>query len=360
MWMRTVTIAKLFHGWSVFRRNPSPTTNAGVNASCVMSTFRPLEAVIGGLFVGAACGVYMLFSGRIAGCSGSLKAILLGPRETTKIAFTGGLLAGGALMKVLLPSNFSAPPAPSLLLAFAGLATGIGTALANGCTSGHGLCGLSRFSFRSLVAVPTFMVAAIITTTIASGGTVGAFLPIGVTPAATTGLAAQLAGGLALALAAGIALLPAKSTAREVYLGLWSGGCFAIGLSIGGMVRPSAVTGALGPAAFDGTLWVLFCTALATTFVSFRVAARVGVREATVWGAASPPPVDRALLLGSVIFGIGWGAGGLCPGPLLVGVGAAPGAPGLLLVLLTVALGMVLSDVVLRKAVLGKAVLGKG
>jgi hypothetical protein len=325
-----------------------------------MSTFRPLEAFIGGLFIGVACGVYMLFSRRIAGCSGALKALLLGPHETSKIAFTGGLLSGGALMKVLLPSSFSAPPAPSLVLAFAGFAVGIGTALANGCTSGHGLCGLSRFSFRSLVAVPTFMVAAIITTTIASGGTVGAFLPIGVTPAATTGLAAQLAGGLALALAAGIALLPAKSTAREVYLGLWSGGCFAIGLSIGGMVRPSAVTGALGPAAFDGTLWVLFCTALATTFVSFRVAARVGVREATVWGAASPPPVDRALLLGSVVFGIGWGASGLCPGPLLVGVGAAPGAPGLLLVLLTVSLGMVLSDVVLRKAVLGKAVLGKG
>jgi uncharacterized membrane protein YedE/YeeE len=359
MWMRTVSIAQAFSLFESFSPKPYADIDRRRTRALVMSTFRPLEAVIGGLFVGAACGVYMLFSGRIAGCSGSLKAILLGPRETTKIAFTGGLLAGGALMKVLLPSSFSAPPAPSLLLAFAGLATGIGTALANGCTSGHGLCGLSRFSFRSLVAVPTFMVAAIITTTIASGGTVGAFLPIGVTPAATTGLAAQLAGGLALALAAGIALLP-KSTAREVYLGLWSGGCFAIGLSIGGMVRPSAVTGALGPAAFDGTLWVLFCTALATTFVAFRVAARVGVREATVWGAASPPPVDRALLLGSVFFGVGWGASGLCPGPLLVVVGAAPGAPGLLLVLLTVSLGMVLSDVVLRKAVLGKAVLGKG
>jgi hypothetical protein len=177
---------------------------------------------------------------------------------------------------------------------------------------------------------------------------------------ANTVLAAQLAGGLALALAAGLALLPAKSTAREAYLGLWSGGCFAIGLTIGGMVRPSVVLGALGPAAFDGTLWVLFCTALATTFVAFRVAARVGVQEASVWGAASPAPVDRALLIGSVFFGVGWGATGLCPGPLLVGVGAAPGAPGLLLVLLTVSLGMVLSDVVLRKAVLGKAVLGKG
>ena len=88
---------------------------------------------------------------------------------------------------------------------------------------------------------------------------------------------------------------------------------------------------------------VLFCTALATTFVAFRVAARVGIQEATVWGAASPPPVDRSLLLGSVFFGVGWGASGLCPGPLLVDVGAAPGAPGLMLMLLTVALGMALA-----------------
>ena len=357
--MRTVTIARdrarapqAFSRFECFSRNPSPSSNAEIEREHVhvMSTFRPLEAVIGGLFVGAACGVYMLFSGRIAGCSGSLKAILLGPRETTKIAFTGGLLAGGALMKVLLPSNFSAPPAPSLLLAFAGLATGIGTALANGCTSGHGLCGLSRLSFRSLMAVPIFMVTASLTTTITnittaikSGGPLGTILPIGATPTSTSVLAAQLAGGLALALAAGLALLPAKSTAREAYLGLWSGGCFAIGLTIGGMVRPSVVLGALGPAAFDGALWVLFCTALATTFVSFRVAARVGIQEATVWGAASPPPVDRSLLIGSVFFGVGWGASGLCPGPLLVNVGAAPGAPGLLLMLLAVALGMALA-----------------
>ena len=334
-----------------------------------MSTFRPLEAFIGGLFIGVACGVYMLFSRRIAGCSGALKALLLGPHETSKIAFTGGLLSGGALMKVLLPSSFSAPAAPSLVLAFSGICVGIGTALANGCTSGHGLCGLSRLSYRSLVAVPIFMVAAIITTTISSvtmtitsitttisnvtmtitsDGTLGAILPIAIVPigataATTTGLAAQLAGSLALALAAGLAFLPEKSTAREVFLGLWSGGCFAIGLSLGGMVRPSVVLGALGPAAFDGTLWVLFCTALATTFVAFRVAARVGIQEATVWGAASPPPVDRSLLLGSVFFGVGWGASGLCPGPLLVDVGAAPGAPGLMLMLLTVVLGMALA-----------------
>ena len=193
-----------------------------------MNSFRPLEAFIGGLFIGTACGVYMLFSRRIAGCSGSMKAVLhalaLGRREISKIAFTGGLLAGGALMQALLPSSFSAPPAPSLVLAFAGFAVGIGTALANGCTSGHGLCGLSRLSFRSLMAVPIFMVTASLTTTITdvttaikSGGPLGTILPIGATPTSTSVLAAQLAGGLALALAAGLALLPAKSTAREAY-----------------------------------------------------------------------------------------------------------------------------------------------
>jgi hypothetical protein len=68
----------------------------------------------------------------------------------------------------------------------------------------------------------------------------------------------------------------------------------------------------------------------------------VGVQEASVWGAASPAPVDRALLIGSVFFGVGWGATGLCPGPLLVGVGAS-GAPGLLLMLFAMALGMALA-----------------
>lgn len=137
-----------------------------------MASFRPLEACIGGLFIGVACGTYMLLAGRIAGNSGALKSIILGPREPTKLAFAGGLIIGGVLIKRLLPTAFEVSPAPTLLLAIAGLATGVGTAMSNGCTSGHGLCGLSRFSLRSLAAVPTFMAVAIAVSTANSGGVV--------------------------------------------------------------------------------------------------------------------------------------------------------------------------------------------
>jgi len=127
---------------------------------------------------------------------------------------------------------------------------------------------------------------------------------------------------------------------KETYAGLWCGACFAFGLGLGGMVRPSVVTNALAPASFDATLWVLFMTALATTFVAYRVAARAGVGAASTWGAATPAKVDAPLLIGSALFGVGWGLSGLCPGPLIVGLAADPAAPGPLLVLATVSLGM--------------------
>ena len=165
-----------------------------------VATFQPLAACIGGGFIGIACGAYMFFAGRIAGNSGALKAVLLGPREPTKMAFLGGLAVAGLLMKLVLPSCFEALPAPSMSLAAAGLAVGFGTALGNGCTSGHGLCGLSRLSKRSLVAVPTFMVAAMATATVRSGGIIGAPLPMADTPLPTLELAGRLAAGLLAAL----------------------------------------------------------------------------------------------------------------------------------------------------------------
>ena len=128
-----------------------------------MSSFVPLQAAIGGVFIGVACGAYMLLQSRVAGNSGAVKAVVNGPREPTKLGFVCGLVAGGAAIARLMPHLFEATPAPSLPLAAAGLCVGVGTAWANGCTSGHGLCGLSRFSLRSLAAVPTFMAAAMAT-----------------------------------------------------------------------------------------------------------------------------------------------------------------------------------------------------
>jgi len=161
-----------------------------------MAAFLPLQSVIGGIFIGVASGMYMLLSGRVAGCSGAMKALIVGPREASKLAFLAGLTTGGALMAHLLPSAFSPPPSASLVTAAAGLAVGLGTSLGNGCTSGHGLCGLSRLSLRSLAAVPTFMVAAILTATLRSGKTVGSPLPIGTTPPEVLGLAMKLSSAL--------------------------------------------------------------------------------------------------------------------------------------------------------------------
>jgi len=248
------------------------------------------------------------------------------------------------MMGSLLPSAFEAGPPPSMRLALSGLAVGLGVSFGNGCTSGHGLCGLSRLSLRSLAAVPTFMAMAIMAATTLSGTSFGGFLPVSSTPDAVITLSKQL--GLALAAAAvPLALLPRKSTAHEAYAGLWTGTCFAVGLSIGGMVRPSVVTAALSPAKVDLTLWVLFVTALVVTFGFYRVAAHVlNIPEAsaipTAKGGAQLRP-DAKLLTGASLFGLGWGSSGLCPGPHLVSLAAAPTASaGGWVMLATVGVGM--------------------
>jgi len=284
--------------------------------------------------------VYMLIAKRVAGNSGALKALILGPREPTKLAFLGGLVTSGALMGRVLPMAFESAPPASLALAASGLAVGLGTALGNGCTSGHGLCGLSRLSVRSLAAVPTFMGFAVATATIRSGSTLGTPLPIGATPPAVLELATKLASGLAVALLP--AALISDDSSMQLYAGLWSGATFGVGLALGGMVRPSVVTNALSPAQFDGTLWVLFMTALAVTFGFYRLSGALGVKEASA--AAAAAKVDTKLLLGAALFGVGWGSSGLCPGPHVVGIAAAPLEAGPLLMLGTVGAGMHLSS----------------
>jgi uncharacterized membrane protein YedE/YeeE len=112
----------------------------------------------------------MAFNGRIAGISGVLggMADARGEEFTWRLAMIGGLLVGGAVMFLVLPGSFASPPEdlPIGGVVLAGLLVGFGTRLGSGCTSGHGICGLSRLSSRSLVAVLTFMATAAITVAI--------------------------------------------------------------------------------------------------------------------------------------------------------------------------------------------------
>jgi len=123
-----------------------------------------LSALIGGALIGASASLYWTFNGRIAGISGILSGALLndGQERWVRLMFLLGLFAAGVGF-ALFTNRVPAPTLPLLPLALAGLLVGFGTRMSGGCTSGHGVCGLSRLSVRSLVAVLTFMVAAALT-----------------------------------------------------------------------------------------------------------------------------------------------------------------------------------------------------
>ena len=120
----------------------------------------PLQGLIGGLMIGVAAAIMLLGAGRIAGVSGmAARAIGLGggaPRMLA-LAFIIGLPLGAALVTWLAGPILSRFPMSMATLAVAGLIVGIGTRLGSGCTSGHGVCGMSRLSRRSIVATFTFM-----------------------------------------------------------------------------------------------------------------------------------------------------------------------------------------------------------
>lgn len=123
--------------------------------------FTPMSSLLGGIMIGIASALFILFNGRIAGISGIIGGLLRpAPGEIRwRIAFILGMFVAPALYGMV-----ATVPAPQIdadfpVLVVAGLLVGIGTRYSNGCTSGHGVCGLARLSPRSLVATLVFMAA---------------------------------------------------------------------------------------------------------------------------------------------------------------------------------------------------------
>ncbi len=130
-----------------------------------------LLALGGGALIGLAATLAALILGRVAGISGIWGMVLPGggvpPGDRTwRLAFLAGLLSAGVVAALVRPDAITASPAPLAVVAVAGVLVGFGTRLGGGCTSGHGVCGLSRLSLRSLVAVMTFMGTGAITVAI--------------------------------------------------------------------------------------------------------------------------------------------------------------------------------------------------
>ena len=123
------------------------------------NSFTPWSSLFGGMLIGLAAAMFVLLNGRVAGISGVLGGLLTPVRGDVlwRLAFVGGIM-----MTPLAYSVFQALPSVQIdadyaALIAAGLLVGVGTRYGAGCTSGHGVCGLSRLSLRSLVATATFM-----------------------------------------------------------------------------------------------------------------------------------------------------------------------------------------------------------
>ena len=131
-----------------------------------MQNFSPVESLVGGIVIGIAALVLLRFYKRIAGISGIFGGLF--PFDTGetlwRLAFLAGLMTGGVVLSFLHSDavDFQLTYSnPALILA--GLLVGVGSRMGNGCTSGHGICGLGRLAPRSMAAVLTFMVTGILT-----------------------------------------------------------------------------------------------------------------------------------------------------------------------------------------------------
>ena len=126
--------------------------------------FTPWASLAGGLVIGLAAAIYLLANGRVAGIAGivasPLRALLAGKTlmpDVNRLLFILGLLVAPWVWRMVAPLPAAAVDVGPLGLVVAGLLVGVGVRMGNGCTSGHGVCGLSRFSGRSLVNVLAFM-----------------------------------------------------------------------------------------------------------------------------------------------------------------------------------------------------------
>ena len=127
--------------------------------------FTPVSALIGGLLIGLSVALFFILNGRMIGISGIASNFLVSKNNRIEnFLFLAGLILGPLIYNLILGKEINISISSSLiLLIIAGTMVGFGTRLSSGCTSGHGISGISRFSLRSIIATITFMIVGILT-----------------------------------------------------------------------------------------------------------------------------------------------------------------------------------------------------
>lgn len=131
-----------------------------------MNTEQILFSLIGGALIGLSATIMLLFNGRVTGISGIIAASLTKSQQNNawRLLFVAGLICGGVLIQLIQPDFFiNTSGRSATIVAIAGLLVGFGTVMGSGCTSGHGICGISRLSMRSILATLTFMLFGFLT-----------------------------------------------------------------------------------------------------------------------------------------------------------------------------------------------------
>ena len=243
--------------------------------------FTPWSALAGGALIGLAVGLFALLNGRIAGISGILGGLVRPSRGDVgwRVAFVAGMIGAPLVYRLIAALPPSRIDAGYGALLVAGFLVGIGTRYGAGCTSGHGVC--ARSSRRSSSWAPASP------------------------PSSCCGICSVSE-----------APMPALTAFAAGLL-------FGIGLVVSGMANPAKVLGFLDvTGAWDPSLAFVMAGAVAVGMIAFFVAGR---RDASLLGTPMRLPdtrrIDRRLVGGSLMFGVGWGIAGFCPGPLLVALG---------------------------------------
>ncbi|KAG1754594.1 hypothetical protein EDB19DRAFT_1667239 [Suillus lakei] len=308
---------------------------------------KPLQAFLGGIGIALSVHSLLVLNGSVLGVSGFLHRSFRGDKAA--LASVLGLALGGIAVGIIGDVDTPESQTTLLRMVFSGLLVGIGTKLANGCTSGHMICGLSRFSLRSLVATATFFASAVVTTHFAHGNDalgisgsldwaldnqgrqfLGAILSLGTLWFVYTCSALKNGTGDSSKLVnrqihSCANLVPNIPRFILRYLAsFFTSLAFAFSLRLGNMVDPRKVLAFLvlpSSSAFDPTLMFIAGSALPLAALLYRYARAEKPRLGGEWNIPTSTKIDLRLILGSVMFGIGWGISGICPGPAVVNFG---------------------------------------
>ncbi|KAF2036396.1 YeeE/YedE family integral membrane protein-like protein [Setomelanomma holmii] len=318
--------------------------------------FTPVETSIGAILLHQATSTLLYQNGNILGASGFIRQLFTAPTKET-IAFFAGMAASYLPLKVLAPQLITSYPAVPMTLQAAlvamgvGALIGLGTKMANGCTSGHMLCGLPRKSGRSAIAVATFFPIAVLTHhlvhptlyTDACPGDVPCYTPV--YPSAPTIASLVILAVVSIAGARIIPKLVKDATAPQKTnekqpdnsgdyarqaSQFFSGLLFGLGLHISQMSHPAKVTSFLSfpvMRQWDPSLALIMLFAVLPNLVEIQ---RKGLKGSPSFSTKFSLPtktikdIDARFVAGAAAFGAGWGLTGTCPGPAILRALAQP------------------------------------